>query len=71
MEGAAAWWKSHTIKLFVILVEGIGSVHITFHRLRVFQFVPSDGPHLPRHLPGVTVLQLSLYLFLVLHLSST
>ena len=30
--------KSHTIKPVVILVEGIGSVHITFHRLRVFQF---------------------------------
>jgi len=33
--------------------------------------VSSDGPHAPPHLLGVIVLQLSLYLFLVLHLSST
>ena len=38
---------------------------------RVFQSVSSDGPHAPPHLLGVIVLQLSHYLFLVLHLGST
>ena len=71
MEGAVSrGGKSHTIKSVEILVESIVSVHITFHRLRVFQSVSSDGPHAPPHLLGVIVLQLSLCLFLVLHLSS-
>jgi len=55
--GGNSWsgGRSLTIKPVVILVEGIGYVHITFHRLIVFQFVPSDGPHPPPHLPGVIV----------------
>ena len=61
MEGAAT---ESTVKPVIIMVEGNGSVYITFHRLGVLQFVASDSTHSPPHLPSVIVLQLCFHLFL-------